>query len=78
MIQPHPARQIPRFLLIVPDSQDVSESVDLELVKVFVDSGVEEGFELDDSRIYFVLLEVEKRVLACCVVVGWEVLLLLS
>lgn len=60
MLQSHPPRQIPLVVVVVvpTDGQNIAQSVDFELVKVAVDGGIEEGFELYDTCGDFGLLEV--------------------
>lgn len=49
-------------LFVVADGEDIAQGVDLELVEVFVDDGVEQGFELDDARVDFGLLLLEEGI----------------
>lgn len=57
MFQPHPSRQA---LLLVSDSEDVSQCVDLELVKIFVDNVVEERLQLYYACVDFGLFLLEE------------------
>jgi hypothetical protein len=61
VFQAHPAREA---FLLVADGENVTQGVDFELVKVFVDDVVEEGFELDDAGVDFVLFLLEQGVAA--------------
>lgn len=49
-------------LFVVADGEDVAQGIDLELVEVFVDDGVEERFKLDDARVDFGLLLLEEGI----------------
>jgi hypothetical protein len=46
------------------DCEDVSQCVNFEFVKVFVDDVVEEGFQLNDARVDFGLFLLEEGLLA--------------